>query len=149
MPVVDLLKYDSYGRTSICERLVGVVLSKIIPLRAGSFVLCIGLCGLSAPRRRFVGMRIDFYFWCVFSSSRLLCFLGGGYSLFVWPTFFPSINDRYGVGVCGMLYLVADYYLVTKKLRERIPLLGLGFVRRRRFISDYLGECPNYRVWLI
>ena len=48
-----------------------------------------------------------------------------------------------------MLYLVADYYLVTKKLRERIPLLGLGFVRRRRFISDYLSECPNYGVWLI
>ena len=89
MPVVDLLKYDSYGRTSICERLVGVVLSKIIPLRAGSFVLCIGLCGLSAPRRRFVGMRIDFYFWCVFSSSRLLCFLGGGDSLFCLADFLP------------------------------------------------------------
>ena len=75
-----------------------------------------------------------------------IVFFGGGVFPFVWPTFFPPINDRYGVGVCGMLYLVADYYLVTKKLRERIPLLGLGFVRRRRFISGYLGECPNYRV---
>ena len=80
---------NSYGRTSICERLVGVVLSRIIPLRAGSFVLCIGLCGLSAPRRRFVGMRIDFYFWCVFSSSRLLCFFGGGVFPFCLADFLP------------------------------------------------------------
>ena len=43
-----------------CERLVGVVLFlEKIPLGAGSFVLCIGLCGLSSPGWRFVGMRID------------------------------------------------------------------------------------------
>ena len=39
MPVVDLLKYDSYGRTSICERLVGVVLSKDNTLEGRKFRL--------------------------------------------------------------------------------------------------------------
>lgn len=130
-----------------CEQLVGVVLSKIIPLRAGSFVLCIGLCGLSAPRRRFVGMRIDFYFWCVFSSSRLLFFRGGGIPFLFGRLFSLRLLIVMGSGFaeCCTLWLIC--YLVTKKLRERIPVLGLGFVRRLRFISDYLGECPSYGVW--
>ena len=116
-----------------CEQLVGVVLSKIIPLRAGSFVLCIGLCGLSAPRRRFVGMRIDFYFWCVFSSSRLLFFRGGGIPFFVWPTFFPSIIGRYGVGVCGMLYLVADLLFGDEKTTRTYSCSRFRFCQTSTF----------------
>ena len=54
MPV-DLLKYDSYGKTSIVSDWAGFVLFlEKIPLGAGSFVLCIGLCGLSSPWWRFL-----------------------------------------------------------------------------------------------
>ena len=55
----------------------------------------------------FVGIRIDLYFCCVALSSRLL-FVGGGVFPFCLADFVPRIDDRYGVGVCGMVYLMAD-----------------------------------------
>ena len=56
----------------------------------------------------FVGIRIDLYFCCVALSSRLLFVGGGGVSPFCLADFVPRIDDRYGVGVCGMVYLMAD-----------------------------------------
>ena len=61
MPVVDLLKYDSYGKTSIVNDGCGCVICEQIPLGAVSFglLVCVGFLLRGGG---FVGIRIDLYF---------------------------------------------------------------------------------------
>ena len=89
MPVVDLLKYDSYGKTSIVNDWAGLYcFLRKYPWgqEVSSYVLVCVVFMLQGGG--FVGIRIDLYFWCVVLSSRLLFVWGGVSPLF--GRLFPS-----------------------------------------------------------
>ena len=50
---------------------------------------------------------------------------GGPFFFFCSADVFPRIDNRYGVGVCGMLYLMADCYLVTRKTTRTDSLFSV------------------------
>ena len=69
----------------------------------------------------------------IFIVPPIVFFRGGGIPFFVWPTFFPSIIDRYGVGVCGMLYLVADLLFGDEKTTRTYSCSRFRFCQTSTF----------------
>ena len=108
MPV-DLLKYDSYGKTSIVNDRAGLYcFLRKYPWgqEVSSYVLvCVVFLlqggGFCRHKDRFVLLLRSFI------VPPIVCW-GWGVSPFCLADFVPRIDDRYGVGVCGMVYLMAD-----------------------------------------
>ena len=133
MPVVDLLKYDSYGKTSIVNDWVGLYyLWENTPGGRKFRLMYWFVWSFFSRVEVFVGIRIDLYFCCVASSSRLLFVEGGGCPLFVWPTFSLGLMIVMGSGFAEWCTL----WLIVNSWRENhengFLFSVYVFVRRRR-----------------
>ena len=148
MPVVDLLKYDSYGKTSIVNDWVGLRYLWANTLGGSKFRL-IGVCGLFAPGWRLCRHKDRFVLWCVACIVPPIVFFGGG-SLYVLTDVF-SLGLITGMG-SGCLRNAVPYgwlLVCDEKTTRTDSFLRFRFCQTSTFISD-LWRCPGYRIcWFI